>query len=98
LTAPARRFLNDHFESVKEEVRVQTGRSHAEVVTTLAQVDAHEAERIGDLDRRIDELGRRIDGLATTVEDLRLVTARLAEIVAPMFERGDGPTHDADGH
>jgi hypothetical protein len=83
--------VNQHFELVKEEVRLQVARSQEEVIATVSEVSDHAADDAKRLAERIDALEQQVEQLARVVDDLRLVTAQLAHSVAPLLERVDGP-------
>ena len=91
VTAPVRGYVNNHFEAVKDEVRMQSGRSHDQVVASITAVDQHQAERADRLDARVAELADRVAALTAEVDELRETNRRMAAVVAPLAERADGP-------
>ncbi|MFT7394642.1 MAG: hypothetical protein ACI83Y_002321 [Candidatus Azotimanducaceae bacterium] len=94
VTSPVRRYINEHFEAVKDVVRE---RSQAVEDSLLPRIDAvrseatvNVTESIAAITELVDDRMRQVEALEVKVTELQATNDQLLAIVAELVKRPDG--------
>ena len=106
VTNPVRRYINEHFEAVKEVVRERTAHQTTELRQALAaavedsllpridavraEATANATESLAAITELFDDRMRQVAALEVKVTELQATNDQLLAIVAELVKRPDG--------
>lgn len=91
VSSPARTYVNQHFEAVKDEVRQQIAAHGDRLAELLIRFDATNAGRVASLSAQIARLEARVDELDAEIVALRGTNDQLLAVIAAGTERPESP-------
>ena len=93
-TSPVRRYINEHFEAVKEVVRERSQAVEDSLLPRIeavrSEATANATESLAAITELVDDRMRQVAALEVKVTELQATNDQLLAVVAELVKRPDG--------